>query len=87
MPNREYVGCRNGGYYVAGTRVSLASVVHQFRAGAAPEAILGCFPALGSLANVYGAIAFLLDHTELVEEYMAAQERLWAELRGCDEVA
>jgi len=76
MP-REYIEQRNGGYYVAGTRVSLESVVCQFRDGASPETILQRFPALDSLANVYGAIAFSLDNPELVEEYLLQQQRRW----------
>ena len=46
---KEYIEERGGGLYVAGTRVSLASVVLQFRQGAAPESILQNFPALASL--------------------------------------
>jgi hypothetical protein len=33
----EYTEIRNGGYYVAGSRVSLASIVYAFRDGASPE--------------------------------------------------
>ena len=36
---REYVEMRNAGYQVAGTRVSLDSVVYLYRDGASPEAI------------------------------------------------
>ena len=49
-----------GGLYVAGTRVSLASVVIQFRQGASPETILQNFPSLASLENVTGAVAYYL---------------------------
>ncbi len=41
-----HVEIRNGGYYVAGTRVLLASVIHEFRRGASAETILEDFPAL-----------------------------------------
>jgi uncharacterized protein (DUF433 family) len=47
------------GYYVAGTRVSLDSVVHGFREGLSPEAILEDFETL-SLEQVYGAITYYL---------------------------
>ena len=76
MP-REYIERRNEGYYIAGTRVSLESVIHQFREGASPETILQRFPALDSLANVYGAIAFSLDNPGLVEDYLDRQRRQW----------
>jgi len=77
----EYVEHRNGGYYVTGTRVSLDSVVYAFRRGEAPETIFEHFPAIRSLAKVYGAIAFALDHPKEMAEYLARQERTWAEAR------
>ena len=42
----EYVERRDGGYYVAGSRVSLASIVCQFQEGASPETIRENFPTL-----------------------------------------
>jgi uncharacterized protein (DUF433 family) len=77
---REYIERRNEGYYVAGTRVSLESVVRQFREGASAESILQRFPALDSLANVYGAIVFALDNPGVVDEYLAQQEKTWESL-------
>jgi uncharacterized protein (DUF433 family) len=76
MP-RDYIEQRNGGFYVTGTRVSLDSVIYQFRQGASPETILNSFPALAPLANVYGAIAFILDNQELIEDYLAEQQQKW----------
>lgn len=35
----EYIEQRHGGYYVAGTRISLDSVVYSFNEGQSPEAI------------------------------------------------
>ena len=77
----DYVEQRNNGLYVAGTRVSLASVVHEFRNGAAPETILRSFPMLGTLERVYGAITYTLAHPEEVDRYMADQEQLWQQGR------
>ena len=77
----DYVEQRNNGLYVAGTRVSLASVVHEFRNGAAPETILRSFPMLGTLERVYGAITYTLAHPDEVDQYMADQEQLWQEGR------
>ncbi|MCC6367765.1 MAG: DUF433 domain-containing protein [Bryobacterales bacterium] len=65
----EYVEQRNGGYYVVGTRVSLESVVWAFQEGLSPEAIQEDFPLL-KLAQVYGAIAFYLDHQSEIDKYM-----------------
>src|ERR1700690_986793 len=60
MPG-EHVERRNGGYYVAGTRVSLDSLVYAFREGESPEAIPQNFPSL-TLEQVYGAIPYYLGH-------------------------
>ena len=77
----EYVEHRNAGYYLAGSRVSLDSVLYAFRRGEAPETILEHFPAIGSLARVYGAIAFALDHPQEVDAYLTEQERHWEKAR------
>ena len=55
-PASAYIEGRNGGLYVAGTRVSLDSVVIRFQEGASPERIVQSFPTL-KLSQVYGAIA------------------------------
>ena len=81
-----YVEERNGGYYVAGTRVSLDSVVHEFRRGAAPESILRSFPLIGSLERVYGAITYYLANRDDVERYLQAKESLWEEQRSRQEL-
>ncbi len=77
----EYVEQRNDGYYLAGSRVSLDSVIYAFRRGEGPETILEHFPAIGSLAKVYGAIAFVLDHPQEIDAYLTEQERHWEEAR------
>jgi uncharacterized protein (DUF433 family) len=66
MEHSEYVEERNGGFYVAGTRVSLDSVVYSFKAGDSPETIRQNFSSL-SLEQVYGAIAFYLAHEPEVD--------------------
>jgi uncharacterized protein (DUF433 family) len=62
----EYVERRGGGYYVAGTRVSLDSVVYAFRGGESPETIQQNFPSL-TLEQVYGTIAFYLGHQSEID--------------------
>ena len=42
---KEYVEQRDGGYYLAGSRVSLDSVVYAFLRGESPESIAESFPA------------------------------------------
>ena len=78
---KEYSEERSGALYVSGTRVSLASVVLEFREGAAPETILQDFPALASLENVYGAITYYLANQRKIDEYLKAQEQKWEEFR------
>jgi len=78
----EYIEERNGGYYIAGTRVSLDSVVYEFDKGSAPETILRSFPMIGSLERVYGAITFYLANRVPVQEYLKRQEGLRETLRS-----
>ncbi len=75
----QYVEQRNGGYYVAGVRISLDSIVYAYKRGETPQQILEDFPPLDKLSRVYGAIAFYLDNQEMVEEYLAEQQRLFDE--------
>jgi uncharacterized protein (DUF433 family) len=77
---RSYVEERDGGYYIAGTRISLDSIVHAFQAGESPDEILHSFPMAGPLVRIYGAITFYLENTEKVEAYLKAQDRRWAEI-------
>ena len=66
----EYIEQRHGGYYVAGTCISLDSVVYPFSEGQSPEAIQEDFPSL-QRAQIYGAIAFYLDHQAAIDQYLA----------------
>ena len=51
---QDYVEERDGGYYIAGTRVSLDSIVHAFQDGESPEGILRSFPIVGPLKDLRG---------------------------------
>ena len=53
---QDYVEQRDGGYYIAGTRIALDSIVLAFKDGESPETILHSFPMAGPLVRVYGAI-------------------------------
>jgi uncharacterized protein (DUF433 family) len=77
---QDYVDERDGGYYIAGTRISLDSIVHAFQDGEAPDGILRSFPMAGPLVKIYGAITFYLENKEKVEEYLKEQDRRWAEI-------
>jgi uncharacterized protein (DUF433 family) len=80
LPTNQYVEVRNGGYYVAGTRIGLDVVVHDFRRGRSAESIFEAYPSLGSLAKVYGVIAFILEHPSDVEEYLKDQEYVFEQI-------
>src|ERR1039458_2171809 len=82
MTTNEYVEVRNGGYYVAGTRIGLDVVTYDFRNGRSPEAIFDAYPSIGSLAKVYGAITFILEHTKEIEAYLEDQDRRYEEITG-----
>ena len=78
--NREYVEKHDGGYWVAGTRVSLDSIVYKFLRGESAEGIARSFPVL-SLEEIYGAIAYYLGNQAEVDETMATNDREFEILR------
>ena len=75
---REYVEQRDGSYYLAGTRISLDSIVHAFRRGDSPETICQNFELL-HLEEVYGAIAYYLANQADIDAYMLRQNEKWTE--------
>jgi len=77
---RDYIEKREGGYWVAGTRVSLDSLVYAFLRGAAPEGIAQSYPVL-SLEEVYGAIAFYLANQAEIDTMLANNDREFELLR------
>jgi uncharacterized protein (DUF433 family) len=82
MPSNEYVEVRNGGYYVAATRVGLDVIAYAFRNGRTAEEIFDTYPSIGSLAKVYGAVAFILEHPIEVENYLLDQDRILEEYKA-----
>ena len=69
-----YVEQSDGVYRVAGTRVSLDSIVYAFVSGQSAESIAQSFPVL-ALEQVYGAITFYLAHRDEIDRYLDAQEQ------------
>ena len=65
---------------VAGTRVSVDSIIHAFWRGATPEQTVQDYEAL-SLAEVYGVIHYYLTHRRTVDAYLKAQGKLDTQLR------
>lgn len=54
---------------IAGTRVSLDSVIHAFDEGATPEEIVQQYSTL-NLADIYSVLSYYLQHRAEVEEYL-----------------
>jgi len=77
------VEMRDGAYRVAGTRVSLDSIVYAFIAGQSAETIAQSLPVL-TLEQVYGSIAYYLGHREEVDRYLEAQEQDYETKAGGD---
>ena len=71
--SKEYVGRVGEAYRIVGTRVSLDSIVYCFWNGESPESIAQSFPTL-TLEQVFGAIAYYLDHQDEIDEYLAQGE-------------
>jgi uncharacterized protein (DUF433 family) len=77
--SRTYVRAdEHGVLRVGDSRVMLDSVLAGFHQGHSPETIQQQYPAL-SLAEVYGAIAYYLEHREEVNAYLRHQDAVWEE--------
>jgi uncharacterized protein (DUF433 family) len=78
---KQYVEKHDEGYWVAGTRVSLDSVILAFLEGVSPETIVTeCFPTL-TLEQVYGAITYYLAHRADIDRYLAQADAEFEALR------
>ena len=76
--SKQYIEQREGGFYVAGTRVSLDSLIHAFRRGESPETICQNFEVL-QLEEVYGAITYYLADQAIIDAYLVGQEQKWVD--------
>lgn len=76
--------CPDGHWQVAGSRVSLDSIVYAYQEGESPEQIVRAFPGL-SAEQVYGAITFYLANRDNIDDYLSQQADRWDRLR--DEAA
>lgn len=70
-----------GVIHVAGTRVSLDSVVLAFDHGATAEEIVQRYPSL-DVTSVYEVIAYLLRNRSSVDRYLAARSAQIASLQA-----
>lgn len=70
----------DGTIRITGSRVTLDSVIRQFKQGATAEQIQEDFPSL-VLRDIYTAIAYYLQHPQQVEEYLRGQAQAADETR------
>jgi len=70
----------DGTFRIVGSRVTLDSVIHQFNSGATAEQIQDDFPSL-QLRDIYGFIAYYLEHSQAMEQYLHDQEQSAAQTR------
>jgi uncharacterized protein (DUF433 family) len=70
----------DGTVRVAGTRVTLDTIVHSFKAGATPEAIALSYPAV-NLSDVYAVITYYLRHQKDVDVYLKERAKQAEEIQ------
>jgi uncharacterized protein (DUF433 family) len=78
MMEKQYIEQHDRGYWVAGTRISLDSIVYAYRRGAAPETIRRSFPLL-TLEEVYGVLTFYLANESKIDQYLMQSQQELAE--------
>lgn len=76
----EFEGQHRIAYRVAGTRISLDSIVYAWRQGESPEGIIDSFSSL-TLEQVHGALAFYLANQAMIDEYLLQAEKDYEQLR------
>jgi uncharacterized protein (DUF433 family) len=70
----------HGSVRVVGSRVTLDTVVGNFKRGATAEQIQDSFPSL-TLRDIYGTIYYYLSHENEVEDYLRERQAEADELR------
>ena len=69
-----------GVFRITGTRVTLDSIVREFKDGATPEQIQEDYPS-ATLSDIYSVVAYYLQHSRAVEDYLNAQAQAAKEVR------
>ncbi|MGE0127032.1 MAG: DUF433 domain-containing protein [Blastocatellales bacterium] len=63
----------DGSIRITDSRVTIDSILRQFKLGATAERIQDSFPSL-TLPEIYGAIFYYLENIEAVEEYLRQRD-------------
>lgn len=74
----------SGAVRVGKGRITLALVVEEYESGMTPEDMIRAYDTL-DLADVYGAIAYYLEHRDAVREYMKRRDEKAQALRAAIE--
>lgn len=69
---------------IAGTRVTLDTVVAAYREGATPEEIMDQYPSI-KLDHVYAVIGYYLRHQDQVDRYLSGRAAVAAEIQSATE--
>lgn len=69
----DHVQRREGEFFVGATRVTLRSIIADWKRGRRPEQIAEDFPAV-PLAAIYGAIAYYLERQRELDGYFSEQD-------------
>ncbi len=77
---KDYVEEHSGVYRIAGTRVSLDSIVYAFLRGDSPEGIAESFPAL-TLEQVLGSLAYYLQPSGRIDQCLRQGREDFEQLR------
>lgn len=76
----------DGVYRVAGTRVTLDTLVTAYQEGATPEEMVDQYPSI-KLDHVYAVIGYYLRHHEEVDAYLRGRAAMAAKVRSASEKA
>ena len=78
--NKKYVEDVDGVLRLAGTRVSIDSIVYAFWRGQTAETIAQSFPVL-TLEQVYGALTFYLANRSEIDAYLKQADAQFETMR------
>jgi uncharacterized protein (DUF433 family) len=82
--SQRYIESVDDTYRIAGSRVSLNSIVHAYWSGQTAEAIAQSFPGL-TLEQVHGALAFYLANRSEIDARLERAEAEFEALRDASQ--
>ncbi|HET8909542.1 MAG TPA: DUF433 domain-containing protein [Ktedonobacterales bacterium] len=87
LADTSYVREQDGMFYVGATQITASSLIASWRnEGYSAEELQSDFPAL-SLAQVYGTIAYYLDHQQELDAQFATEDQEYYQQRERDREA